>query len=257
VVRSASVAVNEIAAAHWATDYVRHMADINGYAYQWSDLWRYTNAQWPRITTTCGVYALELLNVLAQMNVAGSHPASEQPKTVSIAFLADDADDHVVDDFWDADDDDWIVLDPTFDIAMQRASDGHWATAQDAHNATAAQGWAAINYVPLGDFGFSIANAYYLDYPLLWLNVPETRVGSGAEPTPYLNPVATWPEGDHGVYLAQSTQNPIQLVIDGHTESVGTSATGGYSTAFSATSVALPPGSTEQVKLYTPARHVF
>jgi hypothetical protein len=257
VVRQASSAVTEIAAAHWATDYVRHMADINGYAYQWSDLWQYTNAHWPRIVTTCGVYALELLNVLAQMNVAGSLPVSEQAKTVSIAFLADDADDHVVDEFWDSDDADWIVLDPTFDIAMRRATDGEWATAQDAHNATAAQDWSAITYVPLGDFGFSIAKAYYLDYPLLYLSVPETSIGSGADPTPYLNLVSSWPQANYGVYMAQSTYNPVQLVIDGQTKAVDTSAAGGYSKAFSATSIALPSGAIEPVQLYTPARHVF
>jgi hypothetical protein len=256
VVRSASSAESQIAAAHWATDFVRHMADIDGFAYQWSDLWQYTNARWPRVMTTCGVYALELLNVLAQMNVAASQPAAEQPKSVSIAFLADDADDHVVDDFWDSDDGDWIVLDPTFDIAMQRTTDGHWATAQDAHLAIAAQDWSAISYVPLGDFGFSIAKAYYLDYPLLYLNVPETARGAGADPTPYLSPIDPWPDADRGVYMAQSSQTPIELVIDGDDTSVDTSAAGGYSKAFSASSVA-PSSDGEQVELFTPARHVF
>jgi hypothetical protein len=257
VVSDGSVAANEIAAAHWATDYVRHMADLSGYAYQWSDLWQYTNAQWPRVMTTCGVYALELLNVLRQMNVAGSLPASEQPRSVSIAFLADDADDHVIDYFWDSDDADWIVLDPTFDIAMQRSSDGHWATAQDAHNATVAKNWPAITYVPLGDFGFSIARAYYVDYPLLYLNVPETSVGSGADPTPYLDRVTTWPVGNYDEYLAQSNENPIQLIIDGQSKEVDTDAVGGYFELFAASSVALPLGDTDNVTLYTAPRNVF
>ena len=257
VVSSGSVAADEIAGAHWAADYVRHMADFNGYAYQWSDLWQYTSPRWPRVTTTCGVYAQELLNILGQMNVAATLPASEQPKAVAIAFIVNGADDHVIDYFWDSDDSDWIVLDPTFDMAMRRASDGHWATAQDAHNATVAHNWSAMTYVPLGDFGLSIAQAYYLDYPLLYLNVPETNIGGGVDPTPYLNLVTTWPEGHHGIYMAQSAMNPIQLVIDGATRSLDTSATGGYSEAFSATSIALPSGEAEQVKLYTPARNVF
>jgi hypothetical protein len=256
-VSGGSVAANEIAAAQWAADYVRHMADFNGYAYQWSDLWQSTNARWPRIMTTCGVYAQELLGVLGQMNIATSEPASEQPKAVSIAFLADGADDHVIDYFWDSDDSDWIVLDPTFDIAMKRTGDGHWATAQDAHNATVAQNWSAITYVPLGDFGFSIAKAYYLDYPLLYLNVPETSIGSGVDPTPYLNEVNTWPDGDADDYIVQSDTGQAQLVVDGATQDIDTSAVGGYSKAFSASSIAVPAGSNEQVSLYTPTRHVF
>ncbi len=52
VVASGQSATNEVNAAHWATDYVRHMADLTGYAYAWSDLWRSTNARWPEITTS-------------------------------------------------------------------------------------------------------------------------------------------------------------------------------------------------------------
>jgi hypothetical protein len=257
VIRNGSVAANEIAAAHWATDYVRHMADSDGYAYQWTDLWQYTNPEWPRVTTSCGVYARELLNILHQMGITASLPASEQPKTESIAFLADGADDHVIVLFWDSDDSDWIVLDPTFDVAMQRTSDGQWATVQDAHDATVAQDWSAITYVPLGDFGFSLARAYYLDYPLLYLNVPETGIGSGADPTPYLHAVTPWPDDDYGEYIVQSSQSSVQLVVNGETQLVNTNAVDGYSKVFSATSVRLPPGETQPVTLYAPDRNVF
>lgn len=257
VTHSGSSAVAEIAGAHWATDYVRHMADLNNYAYQWTDLWEYTNAPWPRITETCGVYALDLLNILKQMNLEADLPTSEQPKALDIAFTGDNADDHVIDEFWDSAESSWIVLDPTFDIAMQRSGDGEWASAQDEETVTRAQDWSAITYVPLGDFGFSIAKAYYLDYPLLYLNVPETQVGSGEDPTPYLSLVSTWPANAPAVYIVQSKQSSVQLVIDGQTETIATNATAGYSRAFPASSVAIPAGSQEQVTLYTVNRYVF
>lgn len=257
VTHSGNVAAGEIAGAHWATDYVRHMADLNNYAYEWTDLWQSTNARWPRVTETCGVYAIELLGILKQMNLGSSLPASEQPKAVDIAFTGDNADDHVIDYFWDTADSAWIVLDPTFDIAMQRTSDGQWASAQDEQSATQAQDWSAITYVPLGDFGFSIPKGYYLDYPLLYLNVPETPVGSGADPTPYLSPVSTWPTNSPATYMAQSSQSSVQLVINGQTQTIATNATHGYSRAFVASSVAIPAGSQETVSLYTVKRHVF
>jgi hypothetical protein len=256
VLSSGSAPANEIAAAHWATNYVRHMADSSGYAYQWSDLWEATNARLPRVTTSCGVYAYELVNILEQMDIAASESATDQPKTVSLAFT-NWGDDHVIVDFWDSDDSDWIVLDPTFDLAMVRASDGHWATLQDAEAAATTKNWSAITYVPLGDFGFSIAAAYYLDYPLLYLNAPEGNIGSGADPTPYLTAESSWPATSHGIYVIRSNQSTVQLIIDGQPRSVATNLVDGYSRAFGATSVALPPDTTEQVSLYEINRYVF
>ena len=45
------------------------------------------------------------------------------------------------------------------------------ATAADVSRATVARDWAAIEFVPLGDMGLEVARSYYLDYPLLFLNV--------------------------------------------------------------------------------------
>ena len=57
VTSSGTSAANEVAAAHWATDYVRQMADLNNYAYGWSELYPDTSVNFPRTFETCGVYA--------------------------------------------------------------------------------------------------------------------------------------------------------------------------------------------------------
>ncbi|MBV9819723.1 MAG: hypothetical protein JOZ07_15430 [Solirubrobacterales bacterium] len=257
VTHSGRSASTEIDAAHWATNYVRHMADVDDFAYAWTELFASDNATDAPIYTLCGNYSIELLDILREMNVAGSLPSSEQPQRLEVSFISNDYDDHVLVNFWDSDDSDWIVLDPTVDIAMKRASDGHWATATDASAATRRQDWSAIQYVPLGDFGFRLAQAYYLDYPLLFLNAPATAVGTGADPTPYLTLQSAPPSGKQGVYLLQAEQAQTPVTVDGQAETQDTGFVDGYGIVFGAATLALTPGQSTGVKIYTPNRYVF
>jgi hypothetical protein len=258
VTNSGSNATNEIAAAHWATDYVRQMADTSSYAYAWTELYHSANLVDAPIQALCGNYATELLNVLKEMNIAATLPASEQPEREDLNFISNGYDGHVIVYFWDRADSDFIVLDPTFDIAMKLASTGDWATAAQANAATVAQNWSAIQYVPLGGYGLSLAESYYLDYPLLYLNLPpDPAVGSGADPTPYLTKVTTWPTNQPGEYILQGGQASTTVIVNGSTETMATDAVGGFGVSFSASSVSLPPGSTQTATLYSENRYVF
>jgi hypothetical protein len=246
---------NEIAAAHWATDYVRHMADTSNWSYGWTPLYKVVTRT--GLMALCNNYAATLVDVLKQMNIAGQQSADHQPTSFDTAFIRNDYDVHTMVQFWNSADSDWIVLDPTFDLAMKRP-DGHWATAADAQAATANKAWSTITYVPLGDFGTAIANSYYLDYPLLFLNIPPLpSLGSGADPSPYMTRLNTWPSGQFGHYILQSSDPSVTVVIDGQTRTMPTNAVGGYGVTFDASTVALPPGSTQSVSLYSVNRAVF
>ena len=163
--------------------------------------------------------------------------------------------------FYDTAQSNWIVLDPTFDIAMQDTSSGAWATAQDAYNAAVSENWSAITYVPLGSYGWAVADGYYLDYPLLYLNIPpEPAVGSTEnDPTPYLTLQSTWPTDQSAYYILQATdgQPTTTVIVNGRTETLNTNLAEGFSIAFRATSVALPAGSTQTANLYRLNRYVF
>ena len=257
VTANGTSATNEIDAAHWATNYVRHMADPQDYPYVWTEQETVVNnyavaGEHPSLVTLCADYSDELLRVLKQMNVAAQQPAANQPARFDTFFNALNG--HTMVRFYNSADSDWIVLDPTFDIAMKRASDGHWATAADAHTATVNKTWSDIQYVGLGDYGLTLPTHYYVDYPLLYLN----PVGSSLhDPTPYLTALAGMPTGHWGSYLARSDQSPINLVVDGKSQSFVPATTDPYSAMFQATTVTQPAGSTAHVTVYTPNWYVF
>jgi hypothetical protein len=260
VTSSGTSASNEVAAAHWATDYVRQMADLSNYAYGWTELYSDTAVRFPRRFITCGVYAWELTQILKQMNVAASLPAAEQPTIQDIYFI-NGGDGHVIVYFYDTAQSNWIVLDPTFDIAMQDTGSGAWATAQDAYQAAVSRNWSAITYVPLGSYGWAVADGYYLDYPLLYLNIPPEPAAGATEndPTPYLTLQSSWPSNRTGLYILQATggQPTTTVIVNGSTETLATDLAKGFSIAFKATSVALPAGSTQTANLYSLDRYVF
>lgn len=253
VASSGRSATNEITSAHWATDFVRHMADLQNHAYAWTELYQGVNTQARSMFTNCADYSDELLRIYKQMNIAGSLPANEQPFRFNIQFDDNTNDGHTLVHFYNTDDSDWILMDPTFDLAMKRASDGHWATVQDAQNATIAMNWSAIQYVALGDLGLAPAKRYYLDYPLLYLNA----LPPWHDPHPYLTALPALPTGTYGVYTVSADQNPVSILEDGVPQTVPLGSQSGLAVMFQASTIALPSGSTAHVTAYKPNFYVF
>jgi hypothetical protein len=246
---------NEISAAQTLTDSVRQTADGNNIPYPWTEVYTFVHNRGGFIAV-CSDYAAILIKDLGEMNLAGRFPGSQQPQLLNVSFVSNIFDGHTLVQIFNSDDQDWILLDPTFDMSMKRSSDGHWATAQDIHTATVNQTWSAISYVFLGSYGNSLAKGYYLDYPLLYLNVPMPPVGTGADPRPYMTAVSP-PSGTSGLYLISSNQTPLQVIIDGQLQTLDCSAVLGFSKAFFANSISLPQGSTAQIQVWRPNRYVF
>jgi hypothetical protein len=252
VTHTGAVASTEIATALWAVDFVRHMADLNNNAYPWTDLWNRTGT---RLWALCSDYRNSLLAVLSQMNVESVLPSGQRPRSLDIAFNGYDT--HTLVEFWNTDTQNWVLLDPTFDIAMKRSSDGGWATREDIHNATLSANWSAISYQSVGSYGFAIAKHYYIDYPLLYLNIPPLpALGAESNPVPYLVS-SPMPSGEPGIYLAQCSPSPTVLLVDGSPKSIACEAASSLSPMFIATTVALPPDSSSSIQFYHPVRNVF
>ena len=79
---------------------------------------------------------------------------------------------------------------------------------------------------------------------------------SGYDPF-FPTPASASANGAHDVYLVQSPQNPLTLVVDAQTRSIYPSGIQSLSRMFYATSIALPPGTTAKVDVYVPDRNVF
>ena len=87
----------------------------------------------------------------------------------------------------------------------------------DLSRAARTQRWADVVFVPLTGAGFQYARDYYLDYPLLFLNVLE---GSGitkdpASVLPYLRPVTAPIPPQPALYLVKSTGTSATVLVDG------------------------------------------
>ena len=246
---------SETNSALWATDYIRNMADAQNYPYAWTIL-AGTTFDAGRIQALCNDYRNALLEALADSNVTARLSATQQPQAVSIGFTTLDT--HTLVEFWNTDLERWMLLDPTFDMTMVRASDDTWATMEDMHTATLNQQWSAINYQFLGAWGNSIAEGYYIDYPLLYLNLqPLPQPGQGQNPMPYLIQQPGPPLDTAGVYTFQCS-GTTTLLIDLVPRQISCIAVDSLSQmTIVSTSVTLPLGSTASVNIYSPVRNVF
>jgi hypothetical protein len=155
----------------------------------------------------------------------------------------------------------WMLLDPTFNLAARR-SDGAWAGPDDVSQATRAANWTAISYVFLGRALDSHARAYYLDYPLLFVNVYHGdvayRPGTGDTIVPFLSPV----DGDYrgerrGLAIRCQGSATAEAIVDGTRTEISCSAVDGFSSVFYASTVALPAQTEKPFAVYLVPRFVF
>ena len=248
-----------IQSAFWATDYVRNMADDYNYTFAGTllDTYAYPRSYYPQ--ASCGCYAETLMTVLDEMALP------LDISCLSIVFNPNvvACDGHVLVEMFNPDQQSWMLLDPTFDLTARRSSDGGWATAEDINTATCNQTWGQIDYVFLGAEGDTYARNYYIDYPLLYLNVYHAGTpivpDQGPSVLPYYSRVSL-PHVGYGVYAIRNTTQSTVTFIDranwNRLYSVACDGVDSFSTLFCAWSVAVPDGESS-FELYTPNRYVF
>ena len=210
-----------------------------------------------RSGAACTDYANELVSMLAQMNTGLG------VQFLNVALNPNNYDTHTLVEVLNDDTQRWMLLDPTFDLSVKGTVTGDWATAEDMSAATRALLWGDVSYVFLGSAGDAYVRAYYIDYPLLYVNVyqngaqPIANAQSGSV-TPYLeefaipsaDPLQTWVVGCPGEQTAD-------LDIDGAGSTVACDGTDGLSRVFIASTIATNSATSTSVTLYRPRRYVF
>src|SRR6185295_5859772 len=144
-------------------------------------------------------------------------------RKLEIAFNANGFDTHTLVEMLDPSSNRWLMLDPTFDLTVKTVN-GAWATAEDISAATQALQWSSVSYLFLGNRNDAYVRAYYLDYPLLYLNVfhvgQTSTLGQGHSVLPYLL-TAPLPSSTtykfFGASCAPGTN--AELLVDGVTRS--------------------------------------
>ena len=150
--------------ALWATAEIRGMA-INGNVPLPNTLLRDTARIQLRESAYCTTYATALQELTRQINLG------LDVRILNVCLNENAFDCHTLVEVLNPLEDRWQILDPTFGLAAQRVADGKWATSTDIFESTRDANFAAIEYVPLTSQGLSYAQAYYLDYPLLFAHV--------------------------------------------------------------------------------------
>lgn len=121
--------------------------------------------------------------------------------------------------------------------------------------------WSDIAYDFLGAAGDAYARGYYIDYPLLYLNVyrpGEYQPATGSTPLPFLQTVAMPLTSASGTYVVQSASDaPATVAADGSTMSLVYNGIDHLSQAFTASTVAVTGGDPSSVTIYRIPRFVF
>jgi hypothetical protein len=202
----------------------------------------------------CLDFAQELASELAQMNVG------LPLQVLNVAFNPNGYDGHTLVEMLNPDSGQWMLLDPTFDLTVRRQSDGGWATAEDMSAATRSMQWSAVTYVFLGAAGDYFARNYYLDYPLLYVNVYHATASIIPPPgtvLPYLQTIATPIVGGWTVYVAGcSAPGSAVLTVNGGDKSFDCSGADNTSQVFGANSVSTSSLS-PTVTVYRPQRYLY
>lgn len=243
----------QIDASMALTAEVRAMASATNAPFGWTPLFAYAtgHGDWG---ASCSDYAVVLARLLAQLNVTLSS------RVFHVAFNLNAYDMHTLVEMRDPRVEQWLLLDPTFAMTVRRTGDGGYATARNVSDAARALRWSDLEFVPLGPDGLRHAEDYYIDYPLLYLNVIS---GSGATSgavsvLPYVAPVAL-PDGAGGLglYLLQSPVSPRTVVIDGTSRSMTFGGVDRVTYIFLARAIAPPAAGQPALGAYVPRRFVF
>jgi hypothetical protein len=205
----------------------------------------------------CGAFTTALLAELADANVP------LQARDLSICFNTNTYDCHELVEVLDTDSQRWLTIDPTFGLYALNAQ-GEPATAAEVSAAARALAFHQLSFTYLTAAGDAYAHAYYIDYPLLFLNVYQpgsTQDLVQAPPAslqPYFDLVGTAVNGTvSGYYAAEcgSGYSSADADWDGTTQSYP--CNNGFSPIVWAISVSVIPGDLSATAIWQTHRFVF
>ncbi len=240
---------DKVKAVQLVTAQVRAMADLSNTPYAGTELdamIRNNN----KSLASCGDYTQQLLNILGYMHIGES-------RALEINILNET---HVLVEYFSEEQQSWILLDPTFDLAMKLKSTGLWATYEDVQNVALAQNWADIEYILFDPIAAILTNKYYIDYPLLYLNrFHTTPSNQGNSAFPFLEYTAL-PIQKGGIYyyLRNAQGGVSNMIIDGQNTLISFNGVDFFAQGIIPNnSINLPEGSNSTIEAYAFKRFVF
>jgi hypothetical protein len=152
-----------LAVARALTGQVRQMADTDNQPYDATPLAAQTSAAAVAVAD-CGIFSATLQKELADANVL------LQSRSLATCFNTNSYDCHALVEVLDDDTGRWVTIDPTFGLYALN-SQGQAATAKEISDAARAQAFAQLSFTYLTPAQDAYAHAYYIDYPLLFIDI--------------------------------------------------------------------------------------
>lgn len=234
------ISTHSIEAAQWAMRSVNAMADDRNRPYLGTRL-ELRISRKNRPLALCIDYAEVLRDIINELKLG-------RARTADIFFLDNGYDGHTLVEFTPIGSSTGIMLDPTFNLVAKNKKDGNWATLEDISKASRSQRWADIGFITTS----AAVSQYYLDYPLLFLNIK----GSGGATYPALDHLeqVPAPAGQNNFYTIRSqSSGSITATINGKATTLECSGDEHLSKIFRAHTVTLREG----LEIYRVRRYVY
>ena len=235
---------------------VRNMADHDNQPYDGTVLAGAAAAESDAVAD-CTAFATALLAELSDANL------SLQARELAVCFNDDAYDCHALVEVFDSDSQRWITLDPTFGLYALN-SQGRPATAQEISTAARAQAFNQLSFAYLTPAGDAYARAYYIDYPLLFLDVFQPGSNTAlVQPSlsslqPYFDLMGPAVNGTvSGFYAAQCGTGYGSATADWDGTDQTYPCTGGFTPIFWGISVSVIQGDPSATAIWRTHRFMF
>jgi hypothetical protein len=205
----------------------------------------------------CVSYATALRAHMVQSNVA------LETRQLSVCLNPNTFDCHALAEARDPQSDVKMLLDPTFGLSPQSAATSEPLTIEAMSAAARASAWQDIQYeflTPQGDF---YGQSYYMDYPLLFVNVYTQDQSAFLQPPPssilnYYEFVGGSVTHERGAYALQCGEDAssARALIDGVDTTLSCTTSDRLTHIFIAFDIASPAGE-PQLNVYRPLRFMF
>jgi len=210
-----------------------------------------------RAAATCTDYTTALLNALSEANVGLI------ARRVDVCLNPNSYDCHELTEVFNPETARWSTLDSTFGLETLR-SDGVPATTSEISAAVRSFNWNGLKFNFLTASGNSYAKGYYLDYPLLFVDV-YSRTGPGFDDAvledlaPYYTNVGTTVTNNWGPYALACASGFSSATVNwnGSPASFPCTSGIGITRVFYAVSLSPTIGDQSVLSVLSPNRYIF
>lgn len=196
----------------WASAYIRSLCSKSNHPHGWIVFWDNLLSN-SLGSVNCQMYSVRLKGTIEQMLI----PVNTD--IIHVAFAINGIDGHTLLQAWNPSRNLWELLDPTFAIRPIDPGTSLPVTAEWMRTLSQSQNWSSFAYRALLPSSSNYLQTYYLDYPLLFLNIEENDIlptpSLATSILPYLQSIPAPLQDSPGNYIVGFSGNTGFVIQDG------------------------------------------